>query len=643
MNWKELEPKITSLQDGLMEIMSQIERLASEEQKLPLIESNFEVSKAILGNRDYDVVVCGEVKKGKSSFINAIVGNDILPVDSDIATSQVFRLSNSADGTEHFKLVFTDGSSRQINRDELSKYGSQVDANLNGSPELGGKNLDYIQVEIPAAFLPQGVNIVDTPGLGALYKSHEAITQNYVRKAAAVVFILDYAKPIDAQEKLFINKVLDVTPYILFVITKSDRYDKNTRNTIISRNEEILKDIFEARQLKVPHIYPISSKLLQDASNDDDADERAESLDESGYKIVEVQLMRLIFRAVGLLRTDNALTTSVSHVNNTRKLIEDYIKACIADEQQILQHVESEKHRLQQEFQNENGTVSKKYKEILQEVTDICRSASNRVAQIFSPNGEVYKSAVKAINEINSTDEANALCESLPHAITNEVESQWSAISDDIREQVVCALNDVNVTIDNVYSRGLSNSYSITPPPMGKSEKLGVVQRGFFGMGMGSSLGAAIGGAVGVIFGPAGIAIGAKVGATIGGAVGAFSLGSNANNDVQKNALKNQLNNMMTSMRSDLLDVHGGRFSKVGEFSDRLLKVSQNALEETILSRKERIQAELEEIQRQGQLDADAKHQEEQKWNKIKVDWDIVADDLKKLLSARKELISLLN
>ena len=171
MNWSQIEPMIADLQNREVSVMNKIEQLTSKNDKLPSIPVSFTSAKKLLEEAEYNVVVCGEVKKGKSSLLNAIIGQEILPVNNEIATSQVFRISNSE--RESFQLVFTDGTRQTITKTELSRYGSQIDANLKGEPVFQNRSLSYIQVNIPIAFLPKGVSLVDTPGLGALYKSHE--------------------------------------------------------------------------------------------------------------------------------------------------------------------------------------------------------------------------------------------------------------------------------------------------------------------------------------------------------------------------------------------------------------------------------------------------------------------------------------
>jgi ribosome biogenesis GTPase A len=39
----------------------------------------------------YKVLVVGEAKRGKSTFVNALIGRDILPIDVDVATMEVSK------------------------------------------------------------------------------------------------------------------------------------------------------------------------------------------------------------------------------------------------------------------------------------------------------------------------------------------------------------------------------------------------------------------------------------------------------------------------------------------------------------------------------------------------------------------------
>ena len=163
MNWKEIEPQSNHLIAELKTLMSRITELNASDCRYPAITDNFKQAQNCIEHPSYNIVVCGEMKKGKSSLLNAIIGHDILPVANQVATSQVFRISNNQ--TQSFELVFSDGSRKSISKDQLAEYGSQVEANLYGSheEEFNGKLLDYIQVNTPVEFSPALVSLINTP------------------------------------------------------------------------------------------------------------------------------------------------------------------------------------------------------------------------------------------------------------------------------------------------------------------------------------------------------------------------------------------------------------------------------------------------------------------------------------------------
>ena len=237
MKYTEIEPQVKSVRRLLQDIYEKISHQGTNEL-LPSPDAAVKAAGSLIHQEQYDVVVCGEVKKGKSSFINALMGEEVLPTNTQVATSQVCRIINS--DIEEYNLVFTDGSRQPISKQELSRYGSQVDADMYGEPIFRDHQLDYIEVKHPLPNLPKSVALVDTPGIGAVYAAHEQITRNYLKKAAAVIFIIDPKNPIVKPEREFVESALKVTKQIMFVMTKMDNYDENVIATMISRDEEIL-------------------------------------------------------------------------------------------------------------------------------------------------------------------------------------------------------------------------------------------------------------------------------------------------------------------------------------------------------------------------------------------------------------------
>ena len=134
-----------------------------KEFDLPQPPPGLEQYRQKLESNIYQVLVVGEAKRGKSTFVNALIGRDILPTDVDIATSQVFRICPAA--SEAYRLRFEDDSQQTIAAVDLPRYGSQVVAEAEGSPRLD-QIIRWIEADLPVRFLPPNLPS-DTPGLGA--------------------------------------------------------------------------------------------------------------------------------------------------------------------------------------------------------------------------------------------------------------------------------------------------------------------------------------------------------------------------------------------------------------------------------------------------------------------------------------------
>lgn len=637
MNWKQIEPNVDKLKNGILSVMDKIEELSSESDKLPPIAGTFTAAREMMENPSFDVVVCGEVKKGKSSLLNAIVGENILPVNVEIATSQVFRIMNSS--SENYNLVFTDGTKKSISREELSKYGSQVDAELQGEPIFQNRTLAYIEVNMPIQFLPQGVNLVDTPGLGAMYKSHEWITQNYVQKASAVVFVMDPERPLVEKEKEFILKVLDITPHILFVMTKIDMYSKEVIENIIARDEELLALVYAEKDLEAPKIYPVSSALLTRVSTGKIEQLKESNLRNSCFPQLKEQLLYTIYKTVGLQQTGMALREVADHTVKSKTVIEDILKVTIANNAEEQQRIESQKTERQNQLNAQWGTQSDLRKSAQKEINDICNSVSSRVQQIVSTSGSIYKDYLSQIESLSSMDEAKELANRLPQDVVNEVSSHWNSIAQDAEMRVTAVLSQVNAEMVNVGYCGINRNASIlTVSDLNINQKMQAWRGAAYLGGIGTSLAASLGAFAIPVVGPI-------VGITI--SVLTWLVGRTQAIDAQlqnnKQAFRSKLIELLNELSSRLLHVQGGaNRSVVGAFSSDLKEAADNAIANIFANQKEQLQKEMDDIVAQARLDANQRQAEINKWTAIRNDWSNLVDEIKQLVNCRNEIASAL-
>ena len=174
----------------------------------------------------FRIVVMGEVKKGKSSFINAMLGvENLVPISTDVATSTIYKICYGE--KQAYKVFFSEESKKEslvIDQSEIAKYGTEA-----GNPG-NEKQVDFIQVFVPASILKSGLVIIDTPGLGGLFKDHKRITYEYVPRADAVFLVSDSVEsPIGKAELDLLSDLRGITSQIFFVQTKAAVVDKKTR------------------------------------------------------------------------------------------------------------------------------------------------------------------------------------------------------------------------------------------------------------------------------------------------------------------------------------------------------------------------------------------------------------------------------
>lgn len=633
MNWEQIEPQVNHLRNGLKEIMNRIAELSKDASQYPQPSGNFNAAKQRIEHPMYDIVVCGEVKKGKSTLLNAIIGQDILPVDNEIATSQVFRITNSS--VESFELVFNDGTRQAIAREDLPKYGSQVDAYLSREASFKDKLLSYIQVNVPVAFLPDNVSLVDTPGLGAIYKSHEWITQNYVKKAAGVLFVFDPKTPIVKQEQEFIKKVLDLTPYMMFVMTKIDTVEPSVWASQLRRTEESLSEIFVGRKLYPPTIYPISAITMKKAVQTSSENLRNARISKSLFPNLKEELMRIITKSVALTHTTFALYETQNHIIKVRAYIGDMMKASAEAGQQLDVQFKNEKMELQAQLQQEWGAGSVQSRQLADDVSCVCNNVSNRVQQMFRMTSPIREHYINKIKNLSSMDEVEALGKTMPQSVANDVAAQWESIMSDAKQEVEALISNASTSIDAVsYGNVVGTTTQINSVKLNSKQKLVCFRNDVLGNMF-------IGWLVSIVIPPLGpiIAVGKSIlDILTGGAIKETEIERN------KAYFKEELGKLMDRLNSQLNDVSEGRDrSIVNEFTYYLKTVTEQALAHSIANKKQEMQNQLLALENQAKKSIEEKKRECETLKVELAKWNEFVPSLKEMCELRENIENALN
>lgn len=607
MDWKNIEPDVQKLNYELCKLMEQVMTMSSKDKRYPKTSGAFNDAYEHLRHPSYDIVVCGEVKKGKSSLLNAIIGQNILPVDTNVATSQVFRISDSE--KESFSLVFTDGTTQSITKEQLSKYGSQVDANINGDSMFDGRMLSYIQVNVPTQFLPKHVNLVDTPGLGAVYKSHEWLTQNYVKRAAGVLFVFEASQPMVELERTFINKVLDITPHVMFVMTKIDIVKPSEWTIQRERLIESLTEIYSKRGLPAPNVYPISSKALMNAAEEEDDDFKMENVQSSMFPVLKDDLMSMIVHSIAMSYTSLALYECQGHILKVKTVITDLLKTVAEEGRALDQQFRASKLAKQQELQDEWGHNSRQTRIIIDKVSNICNIVSNRVDQMFRLTSPIREHYLSLIDNITSMDEVKSMCNSMPSAVANDIVQQWNTIMRDAIDEVSAILQNAISDIDRISIDGIFST-ELDTLKMTASQRLNNI-RSVLGTG------ALATGITTLICPPIGVVVG------VCSAVWAWFAGQDDKVQRNKVNLKAKLSEQMDKIHHALKDARGSnQVSVVGEFVGKLRNYAEGTIQNAVESKKKEMKEQLQDLEQQASKDIAEKRAECELFKTDLTTWD---------------------
>lgn len=360
----------------------------------------------------FRMVIMGEVKKGKSSFINALLGQaDLLPMATDIATSTVYKIVYGS--TEKFTVFFLppdddagpELAPLQIQRDQLADFGTE-----DGNPG-NVKSVDFIAIEFPHPLLSEGIVIVDTPGVGGLFKRHRDITFRYAPQADVVFFVLDSVEAVISDDEVkFLQELQKNTQQIVFLQTKIDIAGTEQIEAWKSRNLEILSKVLSVDAEQIPY-FLVGAKLKQRA----DKLRSAECLQESGYLAVLDYLRQNLLPRRDEILTRRWYPALGPELLSAGKLVADRLAIVRESHQPQMAVYESQLADAEREFERWQTDVWPDQYRTFQDVTGrLKRETKNRLQDDLSSESHECQANIEELRaNCRTADEVNALGDQL--------------------------------------------------------------------------------------------------------------------------------------------------------------------------------------------------------------------------------------
>ncbi len=224
--------------------------------------------------KPFRIAVVGEFTRGKTTLLNALLEQKILTSDRrpNTATCTILKYGK----IPHIRVRYFDSTGlepldihTQNLAADLVNYTSDAgmdeekyEALLQGDEKSLADQIEGVHVWLPAEFLGQrGYELIDTPGLGSIFDSHQAIAYNAIPQMDAILFLTQFNALIGEGELVFLGSLREYVNRFLFVLTKVDLAQKEENSyEAINKAIDFTRSVLTNQvQLPNPPIYPISS------------------------------------------------------------------------------------------------------------------------------------------------------------------------------------------------------------------------------------------------------------------------------------------------------------------------------------------------------------------------------------------------
>ncbi|MEL6307309.1 MAG: dynamin family protein [Chloroflexota bacterium] len=230
-----LEGPIAALREKAIEIIDDVAVALTEEgeQTQPDVKRMRDMAQD-LRDMFFIVSIIGEFNAGKSSFVNSLLGERLLPMGITPTTEFI----------------------------ELIRYNEIADRN----PDIREGTLR--EWAHPNTGAP-GVAIVDTPGTGSVFEKHETTAKDFLHRSDLVIFLISAKHAFADTERLYLDMAKNFNKKIILVVNQVDLLKPSEQQEVRRFIENQVKDTLGIE----PLLFMVSAKEALEAVESGDTSE----------------------------------------------------------------------------------------------------------------------------------------------------------------------------------------------------------------------------------------------------------------------------------------------------------------------------------------------------------------------------------
>lgn len=530
--------------DTVMDFKKVEQNLITDLQKLSEFSRKLNLSKSVdlieevlqrVKNRTFNVAIVGEFRRGKSTFINALIGQSILPSDVIPTTATLNRVTYGLKPAA--KIFYKDGQEETIPYDQLSNYVTK----LTDESERKAASVKEAVIYYPVPYCQNNIDILDTPGLNDDQNMTE-VTLGVLPMVDAAIMIILAQSPFSQYEKdLLENHLINQDlGRIIFVLNIWNDYTSEQAERVLNNvKTRIQKYVFDQAELKYgknsdeyqiyrqkigePKVFGIYVKQALDAKQKGDED----GLVASGFRDFETALEQFLTKDQGIIHLQVPMNRTIGSAKEILAILDIQESA-----------LSMEKEEFDSKYQSsviEIETVRKRHKQEIQLVDGKAANVKMLVKPyLYELPNQIKQAASKAIDDISidpkELNNEKALGKKISTQVSNAVQRTAASISQQIQNEVqkgidqeVERLKDfahsVEQALNNIEMQFVEIEASSQRRTSGAAEAITAALSVFTGFG-GIWSGYRVAGAKGAAVGAAGSLGTAVVGGLLAGLIG---------------------------------------------------------------------------------------------------------------------------
>ncbi|MCK0472076.1 dynamin family protein [Halalkalibacter sp. APA_J-10(15)] len=183
----------------------------TEQEKLKKVKIQNKVQE-----QSFQVAFCGHFSAGKSTVLNQLMENELLPTSPIPTSANIIRIQNSSLGlTVQNKEGVEQKWDGEIPWEQVRNFG------------MNGIDIHSITISAPLPFLNERSMIFDTPGVDSTDPTHQEVTMEALQETDLIVYVMEYNHVQSETNLNFLKQLTEENKPIYIIINQIDKHDEH--------------------------------------------------------------------------------------------------------------------------------------------------------------------------------------------------------------------------------------------------------------------------------------------------------------------------------------------------------------------------------------------------------------------------------